>query len=80
MRACACLCVTEPTCGSDFLCGHMGKCTAKAEKLELSRRRYGSATKHYSNVNFTHEAFALCECSCLLHLFKAFGVNMSFTS
>ena len=72
------MCVIEPTCGSDFLCGHMGKRTAKAEKSELSRRRYSSATKHYSNVTFTREAFALCERSCLLNCFQSIWCNYVF--
>lgn len=36
---CACASVAEPTCGSDFLCGHMGKHAADAAGLCRGRSR-----------------------------------------
>lgn len=59
--ACVCvfICVKEPTCGSDFLCGCWGKYWAKGRKKVPHRRRYGSVVKWCSSLLYS-------ECSNLL--------------
>lgn len=70
---CVCMCVIEPTCGSDFLCGHRGKYTAKQRSwISLGGAMVllqNTTALTYTSLRisiYTHVAFIQYDCSCLL--------------